>query len=82
MAITPSARSGWYPDPTVPGKKRYWDGKAWTERTIPVTPPAPAVHSGAAADATPSAAPPTPQKPPITTGVIVAGTVIGELGGL
>ena len=82
MAIPPNAPSGWYPDPTVPGKKRYWDGKAWTERTIPVTPPAPASAPVAAAGAPAATAPPKTAKPIITTGVIVAGTVIGELGGL
>lgn len=29
----PQAPAGWYPDPTVPGQRRYWDGTAWTEHT-------------------------------------------------
>lgn len=26
---------GWYPDPGDPGRRRFWDGTAWTERTTP-----------------------------------------------
>ena len=29
----PLAPAGWYPDPTVPGQQRYWDGTQWTEHT-------------------------------------------------
>lgn len=25
--------AGWYPDPSAPGRQRYWDGDAWTEYT-------------------------------------------------
>jgi len=82
MANLPNARSGWYPDPIVPGKKRYWDGRAWTQRTIPVTPPEQLVGQGDVPDLLATAAPPSPLTPIITTGVIVAGTVIGDLGGL
>lgn len=31
----------WAPDPTEPGKLRYWDGKAWTEHQAPVPPAGP-----------------------------------------
>jgi hypothetical protein len=24
---------GWYPDPSVPGSQRYWDGARWTDQT-------------------------------------------------
>jgi hypothetical protein len=24
---------GWYPDPSAPGRQRYWDGTSWTEFT-------------------------------------------------
>ena len=38
---------GWYPDPTVPGQQRWWDGTRWSEHvgpapaTRPEPPPAP-----------------------------------------
>ena len=35
MTDTPGA--AWYPDPTEPGRLRYWDGARWTEQTR--TPP-------------------------------------------
>ncbi len=30
-----SPPEGWYPDTTLPGAERYWDGTAWTEQTRP-----------------------------------------------
>lgn len=33
---TPSPAPGWYPDPSDPGKRIYWDGSAWSG---PVRPP-------------------------------------------
>lgn len=32
---SPQAPAGWYPDPDVPGQRRYWDGTAWTDHTAP-----------------------------------------------
>lgn len=32
---------GWYPDPTVTGQQRYWDGTQWTENVAPLPPSAP-----------------------------------------
>ena len=26
---------GWYPDPGDPGRRRFWDGTAWTDQTAP-----------------------------------------------
>lgn len=57
----PQAPAGWYPDPTVPGQQRYWDGTGWTEHTAPgpgsarpvggerAPAPTPAAHDGATA---------------------------------
>lgn len=39
-----STRAGWYPDPSNPEQRRYWDGSAWTERVDRAeTPPTDAV---------------------------------------
>ena len=74
MAAPLLPAAGWYPDPTTPGGKRYWDGAAWTEKTVPV-------GNGVAGS--------LPTKPPlsktiggISTNAIVAGTVIADLSGL
>ncbi len=32
---------GWYPEPTVPGQIRWWDGRSWTPYTRPAVPPQP-----------------------------------------
>jgi uncharacterized membrane protein YhaH (DUF805 family) len=45
---------GWYPDPTIPGQVRYWDGAAWT------------MHVQAAPPAWPAPVWPTPSVPVIT----------------
>lgn len=34
MSITPEP--GWYPDPTDPSARRWWDGGAWTDQTAPL----------------------------------------------
>ncbi len=47
----PQTPAGWYPDTTVPGTQRYWDGTAWTQHTAPL------------AGATPIASAPTPVQP-------------------
>jgi len=31
--------AGWFPDPSVPGQQRYWDGARWTEHTAPAAAP-------------------------------------------
>lgn len=37
---TVRAAAGWYADPTVPERLRYWDGERWSAHTFPVTAPA------------------------------------------
>ncbi|MGW5020929.1 RDD family protein [Streptomyces cacaoi] len=59
-------RSGYYPDPSIPGYIRYWNGSAWVPGTsrpepregepMPAPPP---VASSPSAPAAPSATPPT-----------------------
>lgn len=40
-AITPPSNppAGWYPDPQVPGSRRWWDGKMWGPTQAQVPPP-------------------------------------------
>ncbi|WNO75595.1 DUF2510 domain-containing protein [Streptomyces sp. AM8-1-1] len=44
MSMTTPA--GWYPDPSVPGTERWWDGTAWTAHTRAVQAQAPAAGFG------------------------------------
>ena len=30
--------AGWYPDPSAPGRIRFWDGKGWTEHSLEAPP--------------------------------------------
>jgi Protein of unknown function (DUF2510) len=39
VAYAGSSPAGWYPDATVPGQFRWWDGARWSEHTWSVTPP-------------------------------------------
>lgn len=47
---TQSVPAGWYPDPSAPDMKRWWDGTTWTTHVQPAAPAAPP--------------PPTPPPPP------------------
>ncbi|MCJ1705010.1 DUF4190 domain-containing protein [Rathayibacter sp. VKM Ac-2926] len=38
----PLPAPGWYPHPADLGAELYWDGAAWTDRSRPAVPPAPA----------------------------------------
>lgn len=65
--------AGWYPDPGVPGRARYWDGAQWTEHVSalqsPPVPLAPVVPLAPAAPTRPgdygSYAPTTWATPPV-----------------
>ncbi|MEI6621736.1 MAG: DUF2510 domain-containing protein [Actinomycetes bacterium] len=37
LVPTAARKAGWYPDPHVPGERRYWDGQGWTDKTAPAT---------------------------------------------
>ncbi len=80
MAVPPSRVAGWYPDPHAQNVQRYWNGRVWTAKTMPL-PAAPAPGADAAPGGAPLS-PVAPQAPGLPTGVIVAGTVIADLGGL
>lgn len=51
---SPQAPAGWYPDPELPGQRRYWDGTQWTDHT------APGPGSGSASRTPPSGPPQAP----------------------
>lgn len=36
MAASPPPPAGWYPDPTAPGQRRWWNGTAWSGQTAPL----------------------------------------------
>ena len=76
MSIPASRVAGWYPDPHVPNVQRYWNGRVWTAKTMPL--PATPTPGGEGSPLTP-VAPPAPGLP---TGAIVAGAVIADLGGI
>ncbi|MFD1660602.1 DUF2510 domain-containing protein, partial [Streptomyces caeni] len=86
---------GWYPDPGQtsdgPATERWWDGKAWTDRTRPVDPAVswgpPAQPPGAGAEAGgPFAAAPYPGARPasarrgVRTGPAVAAAAVLAAG--
>lgn len=50
-----SAPPGWYPDPQLMGRERYWDGQSWTDKSRPWT--------GKAGVMTEHVAPPAPRRP-------------------
>src|SRR4051812_26219294 len=48
LTVESSPRPGYYPDPSVPGYMRYWDGSQWVAGT---SKPMPEGAGGAASDA-------------------------------
>ncbi len=40
--VRPGPPAGWFPDPTVPGQSRWWDGNGWTAHVVPPVQPTPA----------------------------------------
>jgi hypothetical protein len=88
------ATADWYPDPTRPGRLRYWDGSAWTEHVsedggtasdpivgVPPAPPLPGAPSPPAAPAT-DAGPATEPAPagPSAPGGAYPPTILGRAG--
>ncbi|MEE1928117.1 RDD family protein [Streptomyces sp. TRM 70351] len=73
MSAPPSASAngstpaGYYPDPSIPGYVRYWDGAAWMPGTSRPEPragePAPGPPPGAPPPAPPAPSPPAPVPP-------------------
>ncbi|MFE7045808.1 RDD family protein [Streptomyces atratus] len=59
-----SPREGYYPDPSIPGYVRYWNGASWVPGTSRPAPqqgePMPATSSGAAAEPQPQPSTPAP----------------------
>ncbi|MFI6727216.1 RDD family protein [Streptomyces atratus] len=59
-----SPREGYYPDPSIPGYVRYWNGASWVPGTSRPAPqqgePMPATSSGAAAEPQPQPSAPAP----------------------
>lgn len=61
---------GWYPDPQVPGQRRWWDGHQWTAHVGPAADP---TGTGAGPWAVASVAPVAPRSS--RTGLVVTGVV-------
>jgi Protein of unknown function (DUF2510) len=63
---------GWYPDSTVSGQQRYWDGRAWTEHTAPTAgpnrpTPSPPAQGSQGPEARLAVATPTPTPTPTSS---------------
>lgn len=83
----------WLPDPTRPGRLRYWDGARWTEHVSaggaveadPIAgdpPPPPAAEPAPAVppEPEPVAESPSPSPPPPATGGVYPPTLLGRAG--
>ncbi|NLU66555.1 RDD family protein [Streptomyces sp. HNM0574] len=80
-----SPTAGYYPDPSIPGYIRYWNGSAWvpgTSRPEPregeELPPPPSAAASAAAPPAPTAAEPAPAE---ETGPVFLDEVAGQAAG-
>ncbi|MFE7403934.1 RDD family protein [Streptomyces sp. NPDC057557] len=64
-----SPREGYYPDPSIPGYVRYWNGASWVPGTSRPAPqqgePMPETSSGAAAEPQPQPQPSAPTPAPV-----------------
>ncbi|MFE3906767.1 RDD family protein [Streptomyces sp. NPDC059153] len=64
-----SPREGYYPDPSIPGYVRYWNGASWVPGTSRPAPqqgePMPETSSGAAAEPQPQPQPSAPAPAPV-----------------
>ncbi|MFI8391738.1 RDD family protein [Streptomyces sp. NPDC085540] len=64
-----AAREGYYPDPSIPGYIRYWNGAAWVPGTSrPAPQPAPVAQAAPVAAPTPVATPGAPAAPAVRGG--------------
>ncbi|MGW7006942.1 RDD family protein [Streptomyces sp. NPDC054933] len=66
-------REGYYPDPSIPGYVRYWNGAAWVPGTSRPAPAPGEVLAPPPAAAKSGAAPVTPQVPPRTPAIDESG---------
>jgi hypothetical protein len=39
LSPRPGTPAGWYPDPSMSGTQRYWNGTGWTDHAAPITAP-------------------------------------------
>ena len=64
MSMHMTHPAGWYPDPSNPTQKRYWDGRTWSEHTQPAAPTPPPV------------APAQKRKSPFRTVLTILGVIL------
>jgi hypothetical protein len=81
---------GWYPDRNDPEFNRYWNGRAWTARRLPVgvTPPPPVEERALSEEKVSTERPPVEKSAPrrripiwmwIVGGLMVARSIIGVM---
>ncbi|HEY3530652.1 MAG TPA: PASTA domain-containing protein [Nocardioides sp.] len=75
----PTTNAGWYPDPTTPGRIRYWDGKVWTEHSLEAPPAQSTARLGQAGDSATTTRPWWRRWWVITIAAVVVLMIIGSL---